>query len=67
MNQQQPSFLILVVVAAAIGAIWLFLQIVGGCIALLGAGLGCDSGFAVVAGVVLAIVLTSLSLTRSNK
>jgi hypothetical protein len=67
MNQQQPGLVILVVVAAVIGGGWLFLQIVGGCIALLGAGLGADPTFAVVAGFFIAIGLTVHALTRSNK
>ena len=38
---QQPGFLILVVVAAVIGGGWLLIQMIGACISLLSVGLGC--------------------------
>lgn len=66
MNQQQPGFLILVVIAAIIGGGWLFIQMVGGCIALLGIGLGTSPEFAVIGGFFLAIALTIYALTRKD-
>ncbi len=66
MNQQQPGFLILVVIVAVVAGGWLFIQMVGACIALLGVGLGCAPNFAVVGGFFLAIALTIYALTRKS-
>lgn len=64
---QQPGFLILVVIAALIGGGYLFVQMVGACIVLLGAGLGCAPDFAVVVGFFLAVGLFIHALTRGSK
>ena len=66
MNEQQPGFLILVVIAAVIGGGWLFIHLLGGCIALLGVVLGTSPEFAVVGGFCLAIALTIYALTRKD-
>ncbi len=63
---QQPGFLILVVIVAVIAGGWLFIQMVGGCIALLGIGLGTSPEFAVIGGFFLAIALTVFALTRKG-
>jgi len=63
---QNPGFLILVVVVAVIFGGWLFLQMIGACIVLLGVGLGCAPDLAVVAGFFLAIALTIYALTRKD-
>lgn len=66
MNEQQPGFLILVVIVAVIGGGWLFIQLIGGCIALLGVGLGTSPDFAVIGGFFLAVALTVFALTRKD-
>ena len=66
MNEQQPGFLILVVIVALVGAGWLFIEMVGACIALLGVVLGCAPEFSVVAGFFLAIALAVFALTRKG-
>ena len=66
MNQQDPVCLILVVIVAIIGGGWLFIQMVGGCIALLCVGLGCSPDFSVVGGFFLAVGLTVYALTRKD-
>jgi len=66
MNQQQPGFLILVVAAAVIGGGYLFIQMVGACISLLGVGLGCGPDFAVIGGFFLAIAIAVIALARKD-
>jgi hypothetical protein len=66
MNQQQPGFVILVVVAAVIGGGWLVLQLIGACISLLSVGLGCGPDFSVVAGFFLAIAIALYAVTRKD-
>ena len=63
---QQPGFLILVVVAAVIGGGWLLIQMIGACISLLSVGLGCGPDFAVVGGFFLAIAIALIALTRKG-
>lgn len=65
---QHPGVLILALIAAAIGGGYLFVQIAGACITLLGLGLGCAPKFAVVLGTLIAVGLTIHALTsRSTK
>ncbi len=56
---------ILILMAVVAGG-WLFIQMAGACIVLLGAGLGCDAGFAVVAGFFIAVGLVILALTTKG-
>jgi len=64
---QQPGFLILVVIAAVIGGGWLLVQMIGSCIALLSVGLGCGSDFSVVAGCVIAVAIAACILLKPSK
>jgi len=63
---RQPGFLILVVVAVAFGGIYLFSQMVAGCISVLSVGLGCGPDFAVVGGFFLAIAIAVIALARKD-
>jgi hypothetical protein len=54
---------ILILVAVVAGG-WLFIQLAGACISLLGVGLGCEPGFAVIAGFLLAVGLAIHALSK---
>ena len=64
---QQPGFLILVVIAAVIGGGWLLVQMIGSCIALLSVGLGCGSEFSVIAGFLIALATAAFVIFKPSK
>jgi hypothetical protein len=63
---QQPGFLILVVIAAVIGGGWLLIQMIGSCITLVSVGLGSSPDVAVIGGTLLALAIALLILAQKD-
>ena len=57
----------ILILVAILGGGFLFVQMVGACIMLLGLGLRCAPGFAVVAGFFLALGLAIYALTSGMR